>query len=403
MSKRALLYYLLSLIGIHYLNAQTASKIPVFEHKLSRVIIEELSQGKLDEARAATRLSYIGEYLKAQAIPYDGPLDWGFDSITIEDKNYFQNYQAYPAVRAIAAAAQAHRIVMLNEAHHKPAHRVFTRSLLKALYDKGYAYIGLETLANINDSIKLKFGDGQSLQQRGYPLNSMLSGIYTSEPQMSNLIREAIAIGYTVFAYEQTGAEREQKQAEQIAEILAADPTAKIVIHCGWYHLLEQEHKGKRWMASYLKAYTGLDPLTIYQDILVERYASQESPFYQLIQSDDVLVFKNEEGAFYNGFSDNQFFDILLYHPRTKFIKNRPSWLVNYPGIQLFDVQGLDVAYPCLIKAYNTAEPSEAMPIDIIEKDYKNDPTALCLPKGAYRLEVQDAQGACFVKEVLVD
>ncbi len=385
------------------LNSQADTMaLPIFQHRLSKNLIEDLSNGALDESKVASQLTYIGEYLKAQEISYDGPIAWGFDTLTREDQVYFADFSPIDAIASIIEESAKHQIVIINEAHHKPQHRMLTRSLLKGLYQNGYKYFGLEALTNLNDSIERKFSHGTTINERGYPLNSPVSGTYTSEPQMSNLIREAITIGFTIFKYEEFGKEREQNQAKNIAKILEEDPEAKILIHCGWYHLLEKANNEKRWMASYLSEYTGINPLTIYQDILVERYSSKESPFYEMIKYDSPKVFRNQFGEYYNGFKGNSYFDILVYHPRTQFVMNRPNWLYHYPGNKSYDIENITVGYPCLIKAYKSNEDSHAMPIDIIEKDYENDPTVLCLPLGEYRLEITNDSGDKEIRTIII-
>ena len=43
--------------------------------------------------------------------------------------------------------AEKYQIVMINEAHHVPQHRVFTYRLLEDLWQKGYRYLALEALS----------------------------------------------------------------------------------------------------------------------------------------------------------------------------------------------------------------------------------------------------------------
>ena len=265
------------------------------------------------------------------------------------------------------------------------------KKLLKGLYEKGYSYFGLEALSNC-DYLPPEYCD-TLLNERGYPLNYPTSGVYITEPQMSNLIRAAHNSGYTLFAYEKFGKDREESQAKYIAEILNQNPDAKVLILCGWYHLLEAENKGMKWMATYLKELTGIDPFTIYQDILIERWSSEESPFFGMMHFDKAKAFINEEGEFYNGKPDFGMFDALVYHPRTRFIYNRPDWLVNMEGNKIYPINDISINFPCLVKAFPKGESNESVPVDIIEKEYKMDPTALVLPPGEYRLEIINLKG----------
>src|SRR5690606_18409918 len=113
----------------------------------------------------------------------------------------------------------------------QPIHRVFTESLLEGLYQNGYRYLGLEALAE--DSL---------INIRKWPVIN--DGYYTNEPQFGNMIREALRLGFIVFGYESggRGKEREMGQAANIVEILKNDPNTKILIHCGFGHIVEDNH-----------------------------------------------------------------------------------------------------------------------------------------------------------------
>jgi hypothetical protein len=370
--------------------------IPLYEYKFSRQIRVELAGGDFYVSRMAEQFSYIGKYDEALKIPNDPELEWGFDTLTEAQQAYFERFQPVDAIDFLIERASDEQIIILNEAHHKPQHRIFTRRLLKGLYDQGFRYFGLEALNNNPFDTTALLLD-TALQERGYPLNSAVSGTYTREPQMANLIREAIEIGFSIFAYERSRrGDRELIQASNIYnKILRKDPQAKILIHCGWYHLLETENKGRRWMADHLKEITGIDPFTVYQDILTERYCTKESPYYQMVSETKPVVFVNEEGAVFNGPEGFDKFDVLLYHPRTHYIYNRPHWLLTIEENRIYrlDHSALEVGYPCLVPAYDVEEGDKAVPIDVIELEHREDNTALILPAGDYRLKILDYDG----------
>ena len=116
-------------------------------------------------------------------------------------------YSKINAVDYIIQQARNKEIVIINEAHHNSSHRVFTKSLLKELFDSGYTNLGLEALSN-QSSID------STLNERKYPIQK--TGLYTKDPQFGDLIRTALEIGYYVFPYEteykpgQTGNQRDQ-------------------------------------------------------------------------------------------------------------------------------------------------------------------------------------------------
>jgi hypothetical protein len=357
-----------------------------------------LSNGNLLTHRAAQYYSYIGEYAKALSVPNEVELAWGFDSLSIQDIQHFKQFHPVPALDELIKIARNNQILILNEAHHKPIHRVFVRSILETLYKQGYRYFGLEALSNC-DYLPTEYCD-TLLNTRGYPLNSPISGTYITEPQMSNLIIEAIELGFEVFAYEKFGKDRELKQAEGIYKILQKDVEAKILILCGWYHLLE-ENKPRVWMAQQLKELTGIDPFTIYQDILIERYCSPEFPLMKQLSYEQPTLFVNDQGQYYNGKEAFKKFDALLYHPRTRFMYNRPDWLVHYGKNKLFKPKVQGEKYPYLVKAFKFEFGINSVPYDIIELEYARDNTHMVLQPGKYVLHYINADRN--VREATID
>src|SRR5690606_6089049 len=223
--------------------------------------IDSLFLDKEQYSFAAWNYSFIGEYQKALEA-YDKTSRK--DNHSISDKEVallLSDYKARPAAEYIIERSKNERIIIINEAHHQPLHRVFTASLLQGLYESGFRYLGLEALAE--DSL---------LNIRKWP--QIGDGYYTSEPQFGNLIREASRVGFTLFGYESTekGRERELGQARNILTILEKDPDAKILIHCGFGHVVEDGHPslGKA-MAGLVGELAGIDPFTIDQVEFSER------------------------------------------------------------------------------------------------------------------------------------
>lgn len=149
--------------------------------------------------------------------------------------------------------AKSNQIVIINEIHWFTKERYFTHSLLQNLYNLGYRYLALEALTENADSII----------QRGYAIYS--SGFYTKDPQMSNMIRTAIKLGFKLIKYDSfNDTDREYTQAKNIYEqVLKENPSAKIIIHAGGDHINKCPERKK--MAFYLKELSGVTPYTIRQ------------------------------------------------------------------------------------------------------------------------------------------
>ena len=280
---------------------------------------------------------------------------------------------------------------MINEAHHQPMHRVFTASLLQGLYDQGYRFLGLEALAH-EDTL---------LNERGYPL--LASGYYTQEPQFGNLVREALRIGYELFPYETQargdGKEREIQQARNIRQMIEAHPEGKFLIHCGFEHINEAEGLTgwEKAMAGRVKEYTGIDPFTINQEILTERYQPEkENPFFKLVDTlAEASVFVNQAGDLFRGAPGDERFDVRLFHPRTTYTGGRPAWLLLHGQRRMYtiDPDTIGIAYPVMIKAYQANESKEAVPVDIVEWQSYSDQKALVLRPGEYALDISNLAG----------
>lgn len=376
-----------------------AQRIQTYDLKATDQIMDELKSGRLHEASAAYLLTYIGKYREALN-QYEVPLAWGMDAMSPAEKAAFQEYRPVDAYRYLEQATKNERIVIISEAHHKIQHRVFTRNMLATLYSNGFRYLGIEALMTTPENAETMLMDAE-LQKRGYPLHGPVSGTYTREPQMSNMIREAIAMGFQIFGYERADGveERDLQQAKNILQFMEKHPNGKVVIHCGWYHAIESNYpkrEGEYYMAHHLKQLSGIDPLTIYQDALSERTLDAESPYYAMTKADNVSVLINGDGVPFNGKAGENHFDVMVYHPRTKYRKNRPDWLYHLPDhifikvkTELLDKQ----QFPALVKAYPLGEVPEAVPMDIIELSGPNDNTYLVLKKGKYRVEMVPQEG----------
>lgn len=382
-------------------------KIQLHDRKFSFEIEKEKEEGRLSDSRAAYYYTYIGEYQKALEC-YELPLEWNLSAVEHDDSLNFLNYKAVNAEEYIAERLKEETIVIISEAHHKPQHRVFTTELLDELYEKGFRYLGLETLTP-NYVDKSKYLMDTSINERGYPLNSPLTGFFTREPQMANLLRKALELGFTIFGYESIGREldRDLGQAMNIHKFMKDHDEGKVVIHCGWYHAIESDYpkKGNNYyMAHHLKKLTGIDPLTIYQDALTEKVIGIESPYYDMIHTDEVSVLVDEEGNPFNGVDGHQHVDILLFHPKITYFKNRESWLYK-PGKSHFvsiDITKVDInEYPIIIEAFPVDE-YNSVPVDIIELENQYDSTELILEKGKYRIRMTNRRSEIEIYEIEV-
>lgn len=329
----------------------------------------------------ATELSFNGYYREALQV-------WDKNGVrkpktTLEDSLYFMSSKKISAKNYIIEQSKNFQIVIINEAHHIPGHRSFTKSLLHGLYDNGYRYLGLEALFD------------SKINERKFPV--MESGYYTKEPEFGNLISEALKVGFTLFSYEaspgKNGKEREIEQAENIQKFIESVPDAKVLIHCGYAHAYENEYPawGKA-MAGRLKDNMITDPLTIDQTMFLERSVAEDNHlFSRLNNSKEPIVLIDETGQVFNGKSQIKQTDIVIVHPLTEYIGNRPDWFLKGKEKYTIPRSKVENYEPLLILAYRRNEyESNGIPADIIEIFDNKTLNELYLKKGLYSIVIKD-------------
>lgn len=354
---------------------------------LSGQQIENLSREEVSKQYPLTawEYSYIGEYQKSLAAfdQYYQVTDQVIKrpKITLPERFVTGDAREYIIGKSVET-----RVVMINEAHHQPMHRVFTESLLEELYEKGFRFLALEALVSdsrINESKVLTLHDGY----------------YTKEPQFGNLIHKALALGYHVFGYEYTDKDisRELGQAKNILQVLNQNPGAKILVHCGFNHLVEEKHPdGIRTMAQELRLLTGIDPLTVDQVQFSEHSRTDfEHSLYRFFEVNSPSVLLDNDARLLPLKGENSVVDLRVIHPKTQFIHGRPAWLYRngtWKNCFLPD-QGKNTRFPCTVFAYKQDHADfRNVPTDIIEINSPGE-KALVLPPGKFKVYIRDRAG----------
>jgi hypothetical protein len=306
--------------------------------------------------------------------------------------------RARDAVAYLADMADTTRVLMINERHHAASDRILTLELLPVLRGKGFTHLAAEALAH----------DDEELNSRDYPVEG--TGYYTAEPVFGELLREARRLGYTIVPYESTGVPagddtlltsqefRDLSQARNLAAILEDDPDARILVHAGYSHVLEEATE--RWspMALYFRELTGIDPVTVDQTRLSERGdASHEHPQLRAairagLLTDRPVVLENPDGTLRAPVS--QAVDVQVLGPRTAYRDGRPGWMA-LRGRRIptwIDVPEAERGW-CHVEARVPGEPADAIPLDTCEVAGSPD-VALYLPPGmAVEIRVHDEEG----------
>lgn len=337
---------------------------------------------------AAWDFSYVGNIKKMHEMwdSQGGPQK----DVSQVKKDSFALYKRIDAIPYILDEAKKHQVVVINEGHHMPQHRVFTTRLLSGLKAQGYKHLGLETYFSSKKT-------DASLKANGYP--TLQSGYYTKEPQFGNLVREAHRLGFKIFGYESSGhangKEREINQAKNIQAYLEKHPNEKALIHCGFAHAYEGVLGGKweKAMAGRLTEFTGIDPLSICQTDFSEHSERQyEHPYYQLTDVKEPSIYQNDSGETFDKPTDNGWYDISIFHPRSR-EEGRPQWMIyDDRSVVDFTFADADIACPCLVLAYkNGEEIGVAVPYDVQETDTTT--AQLVLDQSDYDIVIWNQEG----------
>jgi len=163
----------------------------------------------------------------------------------------------FEALEEVVNIGKKSKLLMFNENHFKPEHRVLLRLLLKSFYKEGFRYLALESLLE-EDSI---------LNRRGYPTSN--SGFYIAEPNMASLIRDALVIGFKLIGYEDNNPNSEKREINQAKNLynktFAQDSSSKVIVLAGHNHVYEEMNKNKVWMAAHFNNLYGINPVTFSQ------------------------------------------------------------------------------------------------------------------------------------------
>ncbi len=296
--------------------------------------------------------------------PLDRPL--------IDFSDFTENYSPISAQEYVLKRANDAEILILNEAHHYPSHRIFARKLLAGLWSQGYRYLGLEALSMVPD-----------FKQPIYPLSSL--GYYCNEPTFANFIREAIGLGFILFPYESSkqGKEREIEQAKNIASFIEENKEGKTLIYCGYSHNYECEMQvWEKAMAGRLTELTGLNPLTV-----------DQTSFNGIteITLDESVVFVD---SLEQSYLSTNCIDVFIFHPPFSPVDGKAMWKAT-SSTQWVKVDFLtkQVAYPALVFCFNSLkEVKNGVPFDCVEVLNETENEWICAPKNQkFRLYALDS------------
>ncbi|MBL7814959.1 MAG: hypothetical protein JNL70_08115 [Saprospiraceae bacterium] len=265
-----------------------------------------------------TYYSFLGDH--KQSLAY---MDKAFGAKPpMVSDSVFMDYKTVDAAQYILQNIGNQRIVMFNEAHNCGQHRAFLRDILRGFYDKGFRYLSLEDLTMAD-----------SINERGYPLRGQ-NGFYSLEPTFSQALREAKNLGFTLVEHDDESEQREERQAENIYNVLKSDPSVKVLVWAGHAHVHEQPvGNDKPRMAYFLTKLSGINPWTIETTAMREHSKEEyESGYYRAAlkkaQATQPFVMLKEDAVFVEPRLKNAV-DMQIFFPRTDYAQDYPLWMGN--------------------------------------------------------------------------
>ncbi len=302
---------------------------------------------------------------------------------------------AEDAIRAIVRQARERRIVILNEAHHVPLHRVFAARLASELRKIGYTYLAAEAFAE---------------NVPPHPATpAQVGGYYVAEPMYAAFVRSAMRDGWTFVGYDHHPKDAPAAERSRLREIGAArnlvekifarDPAAKVFMYVGYGHAQKDFRAGGVNMVAYLlKEATGIDPLTVDQSVMYGRGdARVDLPQYRAAMArfapSRAIVLKSSAGghAVQGGLPG---FDMQVFHPdeTAHGAHGRPLWMERQAGLapQPVPVHLLPASGRRLVQAFHAADGAWAVPADQVMVEAGKPAPSFMLPEGAFRFGYEE-------------
>ncbi|KQY84986.1 hypothetical protein [Brevundimonas sp. Root1423] len=312
------------------------------------------------------------------------------------------------ALDAIAEAAIDRQIVILNEAHNHSRHRAFATQVLRRLRPLGFEWFAAEAFMSRQPEpapMIADYGVGEPfLHAYGY---------YTQDPVFAETAREGARLGYRLVDYEfrpdqrapagsdmdRQMADREEAQAENlIANVLARNPGARILVYCGYSHAMESPTDHGEWFASRLKRKTGIDPLTIEQasntpDLRPEDDEAHVAAVLAAFAPTEPVIVRRADGSVVGMPMYEGQMDLSVFHPRLDLVRGRPGWLAADADRRLIDVDIPETEGPALLQALWSNEGPAGVPADqhLLAEGQRQ--ATLSLRPGRYTLRLERPDG----------
>lgn len=296
------------------------------------------------------------------------------------DTQTLQDHIPMSAKSIILDKADSTNIILINESHHIPYHRVFVMELLEELRNKGYSHLAMETF------------EGEDYNN-DFP--QFKDGYYLREPLFAEMIRKAIKLGFELVEYEskekcdRSGKEkyfcsnyRDSIQADNIYKIFEEQEDAKVLVYAGYSHIKETYEGGTKRMGYYLNR-KNLNPLSIDQTKMnLHLDPEREHGIYKGVKKTNsfetpiVMVDKNN-----TPWSYTDRIDMMIFHPKLKKDEDRFSF---------YSINNERIKYKVNTKNYEDSSL-------LIQAFYKNEKSTSRIPADQIIFKEEDKSNFLFL------
>ncbi len=335
---------------------------------------------------AGVTYSFAGDYLSAELIypaetKVSPPGELGYTSLV-------------PALEPIIQASHGRRAVLLNESHGRAETRAANFLLIRRLIDEGFTHLAFEGVSTVTagNGCDEPADGGTELARRGHVVED--DGYYTDEPIFAETIRYALARGVTVIGYDTTDSgasmeSREEHQATQLACVLAADPSARLIVVGGFAHISERAdnriHGGM--MGRRLADKAGIDPLTVESTILL-KFALTRRPEAES-GSDQIFMLQRPDGETFA--VDGYDFTLVIRPIGSRGRRNAALELGGHRSA-VFPADVTCTQPPCLFEAVLTGATESATPLDRCLTRSAGVACPLFVPSVPYTVRVREGE-----------
>lgn len=299
------------------------------------------------------------------------------------------------ALDSVIEAARNAQLVIINEAHNQPFHRHVIAQLGEAL----------------SGDFEVFAAEAFNYVRLMEPREPGPLGWYDREPIFARQIIALEEAGYRFAAYEIRAQQRDREAAGQvariavreeaqadnvIAEVLADDPEARVLVHVGYSHVLEapqpmgEDAEPLVWFAARLKDKTGIDPLTISQthcSPVQSEEQDADGASAPVVAPGDVVLADGSNAAPAGAV------DLFLAHGPMTFTDHRPDWrrAAGDVAVAIPDAL-LPQDGPVIVEARAPDVTLEHLPVDRVLV-YPGEAPVLLLPEGEWAVTSWSAGG----------